>query len=197
MVLGNLIGSGMMTDLRELKQAYPKVLSWFFSYPTKEIGLTDLSEVLEIAKTTAHQIVNKLVEEEFLKKEVIGKVWRISCNQDHHYNHSKKIAYNLLHIYESKIVDKIKKSILNSRSIVLFGSYSKGDDTEESDLDIAVEILGNGDLEIENVGVIKKLGYREKVPVNVHIFSRNKIDSNLFANIANGVILDGFLEVRP
>ena len=41
------------------------------------------------------------------------------------------------------------------------------------------------------------IGYRKNVPVNVHVFSRNKIDLNLFANIANGIILEGFLEVRP
>jgi len=33
--------------------------------------------------------------------------------------------------------------------------------------------------------------------VHLHIFSRNKVDLNLFANISNGIILDGFLEVHP
>lgn len=196
MVLGNLIDT-VIVDLRELELAYPKVLLWFFSYPIREIGLSDLSEALGISKTTAHKVVSRLVKEDFLKKEVLGKVWRISCNQNHYYNHSKKIAYNLLHIYESRIVDKIKASMPNARAIILFGSYSKGDDNEESDIDIAVEILGNDDLKIESIGAIKKLGYRNKVTVNLHIFSRSKIDINLFANIANGIVLDGFLEARP
>ena len=45
--------------------------------------------------------------------------------------------------------------------------------------------------------IIKEFGYRKDVPVNLHIFSRNKVDLNLFANISNGIILDGFLEVHP
>ena len=68
---------------------------------------------------------------------------------------------------------------------------------EESDLDIAVEITGNHDLQVIQLGVLQQLGYRSNVPVNLHVFSRNKIDLNLFANIANGIVLAGFLEVRP
>lgn len=196
-MLGNLIESGLIVDIRELKEAYPKVLLWFFAYPTREIGLNDLSETLKISKTTAHKIVGQLVKEGFLKKEVLGKIWRISCNQDHVYNYSKKIAYHLMLIYESGLIKKVKKIIQNPRAIILFGSYRKGDDTEKSDIDLAVEVLGNEDLKIENIGVIKKFGYRYTVPVNLYIFSRNKIDLNLFANIANGIVLEGFLEVRP
>ena len=47
------------------------------------------------------------------------------------------------------------------------------------------------------LGIVEQLGYRKKVNVNLHVFSRNKIDLNLFVNIANGIVLDGFLEVRP
>jgi predicted nucleotidyltransferase len=85
----------------------------------------------------------------------------------------------------------------NSRAVVLFGSYRKGDDIETSDIDIAVEVIGDAEMKIMPLGAIPQLGYRKKVPVNIHIFSRNKIDINLFANIANGIVLEGFLEVRP
>lgn len=196
-MLGNVIGSGLIVNVKEFQDAYPKVLQWFFAYPSREIGLNDLSEALKISKTTAKRIVDELVKEEFLKKEILGKIWRISCNQEHIYNYSKKIAYNLMLVYESGIAKKIKKIIQNPRAVVLFGSYRKGDDTEKSDIDIAVEVLGNQELKIENIGVIKKFGYRKNVPVNIHLFSKNNADLNLFANIANGIVLEGFLEVRP
>ena len=78
----------------------------------------------------------------------------------------------------------------------MFGSYRWGTDVEESDIDIAVEVIDNKDMQIIQLGIIEQLGYKKKVPVNLHVFSRNKIDLNLFANIANGIILEGFLEVR-
>ncbi|MFH0956559.1 MAG: nucleotidyltransferase domain-containing protein, partial [Candidatus Aenigmatarchaeota archaeon] len=126
-----------------------------------------------------------------------GRLWRISCNQEHPYNYTKKIAYNLLMLYESGILEAIHKIIPNPRAVILFGSYRKGDDNEKSDIDIAVEVLDGKDVRIEKLGVFPDFGYRKDVAVNVHVFSRNMVDLNLFANIANGILLEGFLEVRP
>ena len=89
------------------------------------------------------------------------------------------------------------KKIPNAKSIILFGSCRKGDDTEKSDIDIAVEIVENTELEISKMGNLEQFGYRKNIPINLHIFSRNKIDLNLFSNIANGIVLSGFLETKP
>ncbi|HLD78988.1 MAG TPA: nucleotidyltransferase domain-containing protein [Candidatus Nanoarchaeia archaeon] len=185
------------TDVKEFKEAYQKVLFWFFSFPTREIGLSDLSETVGIAKSTANKIVTTLVNEQFLNLEFIGRVWRISCKQDHIYNFSKKISYNLMMVYESGILQEIHRRIPNLKAVILFGSYRKGDDTEKSDIDIAVEVAGDQEIKIESLGILQTFGYRKDVQVNLHIFSRNKIDINLFSNIANGILLEGFLEVRP
>jgi len=191
--------NGKLSNVKilELKDPYRKILYWFFSYPDKQIGLNDLSEELRISKTNTKKIVLQLVEEEFLEKEEVGKAWRISCNKDHFYNRTIKISYNLELIFLSDIIKKVYETIKGINSIILFGSYRWGDDNEKSDVDIAVETLDNKPLRIVELGEIKEFGYRKDVPVNLHIFSRNKIDLNLFANISNGIVLDGFLEVKP
>ncbi len=196
-------------ELDIINEAYEKVVMWFFAYPDKKINLTELAINLKIAKKTASKIIEQLVKEGFLIKEVIGKSWQVACNKSHQYNYSKKIAYNLMLVYESDILKKIHElqnkygqkkedfSISNPAAIILFGSYRKGDDTEKSDIDIAIEVKGDKQLVIHKMGAIEKLGYRKNVYVNLHIFSRNKIDLNLFTNIANGIVLEGFLEVKP
>ncbi len=183
-------------SLPDLKEAYQKILIWFFTFPTREMGLSDLAKALGISKTTANVTVGRLADEGFLVIKVIGRTWRISCNQAHIYNYSRKIAYNLLTIYESRILENIHKVIQNPRAVIVFGSYRKGDNTEGSDIDVAVEVLGNEDVKVLQLGKIA-VGFRENVPVNLYIFSRNKIDLNLFSNITNGIILEGFLEARP
>ena len=183
-------------DVVELNEAYQKVLVWFFSFPDRQIGLSDLSLALGISKTTAHRVVDQLVGEGFLAVEVIGRVWRISCNMDHVYNFSRKVAYNFMMVYESCILPEVHKVARNPRAVVLFGSYRKGDDNEKSDIDIAVEVLGNDELRIVDVGVIPMFGYRRNVAVNLYVFSRNKVDLNMFSNIVNGIVLEGFMEVR-
>jgi len=183
--------------LIELNEAYQKMLIWFFSFPEKEMSLTDLAAQLKIAKTTANQVVKQMVKEEFLHVEVLGKIWRISCNKSHLYNYSRKISYNLTMICEAGILEEIHKLIPNPKAITLFGSYRKGDDTEKSDIDLAVEVIDDKEPRIIELGVLPQLGYRANVPVNLHVFSRKKVDLNLFANITNGIVLEGFLEVRP
>ena len=185
------------TDVQDYTEAYQKVLFWFFSFPTREIGLSDLSEAVGIAKTTAHKIVTTLVNEQFLKLEIIGRIWRISCNQDHIYNFSKKISYNLMMVYESGVLQEVHQRVPNPKVVALFGSYRKGDDTEKSDIDIAVEVIGDQELKIESIGILSAFGYRRDISVNLHLFSRDHIDINLFSNVANGIVLDGFLEVKP
>ncbi len=181
----------------ELNEAYNKALNWFFSFPNKEIGLNDLSEALKISKTTAKRVVLKLMNEGFLKREILGKIWRIYNNQGHPFNYTRKICYNLAHVYESGIMNAIYDIIPNPKAVILFGSYRKGDDNEKSDIDIAVEIVGNEEVKIVELGSVDEFGYRKNVPVNLHIFTRNKVDLNLFSNIANGIVIEGFLEARP
>ncbi len=184
-----------IVEIPETNPAYNKVLYWFFSFPIKETTLNDLVKETNISKTTANKVINDLIKESFIKREVIGKTWKISCNIDHPYNKSKKICYNLELIYNSGLINEINKKYNLPKVIILFGSYRKGDDTEKSDIDIALEILGDKKLEIKEFIKFKNMGYRKDVKINLHIFSRKNINSNLFANISNGIVLDGFLEV--
>ncbi|MDD4877915.1 MAG: nucleotidyltransferase domain-containing protein [Candidatus Nanoarchaeia archaeon] len=181
----------------EMNEAYQRVMQWFYSFPTGYTGLTELSEFLSIAKTTARRVVMTLSEAGFLKVETIGKMWRISCNPSHPYNFTWKVTYNLNLIFSSFILNEIHKAIPCPKAIILFGSYRKGDDIETSDLDIAVEVIGNEPPKIIELGRLDDFGYRKNVPVHLYVFSRNNIDINLFANIANGIVLEGFLEARP
>ena len=185
-----------IVGIGELNDAYQKVLAWYFAHPREERGLNELVTILYISKTTASTVIQQLVDEGALKVKIIGRMWRVTWADNSRFK-AEKIAYNLGRIYESGITHSIVELYPNAKAIILFGSYRKGDDVEESDLDIAVEITGNHDLQVIQLGVLQQLGYRSNVPVNLHVFSRNKIDLNLFANIANGIVLAGFLEVRP
>lgn len=179
----------------EQERAYNKCLAWFFAFPTKKIGLTELSKLIKSSKTGTKQAVETLIKKEYVIREIIGKAWTLISNQNNSGLLRKRICYHLDKIYESGIVELVRKEVPQAKAIILFGSYRYGVDTEESDIDIAVEKLGKNDHSI-TIFDIEQLGYRRKIKVNLHKFSR-KIDLNLFSNIANGIILDGFLEVRP
>lgn len=181
-------------------EAYEKMQIWFFSYPNKETTLSGIAKETKISKTTANKVITRLREEGFLIVKEVGKSWLISCNAHHIYNTTRKIIYNLSIIYDAYEIflrDSIHDYVANPVSVILFGSYRKGDDIEKSDIDIAVEVLGDQKTEVIEMGKFEVFGLRRDVVINLHIFSRKNVDINLFSNIANGIILDGFLEVRP
>lgn len=181
---------------KESPESYRKVLHYFFSFPEKSISLNNLSKTIRASKTATMMAVTSLITEKFLLKEVVGKTWRIYANQKHQYIVTKKIPYNLGLVYETGIIAKIYNKHPEARTIILFGSYRWGTDNENSDIDLAVEVLSR-EMSIETIETLEQFGFRKKIKVNLHVFSRNKIDLNLFTNIANGIVLDGLLEVRP
>lgn len=183
--------------VEEIERAYEKTLSWFYAFPRRTMGLSELAVSIKSSKTATKKAVTALVQKKFIFQENVGRAWILSANPKHPYFKTKKIPYHLGKIYESGILEAIHKHFPQTRAVILFGSYRWGDDIEESDIDLAIEVLDGKELQIVHLGNVENIGYRKNIPVNVHIFSRNKIDLNLFANIANGIVLEGFLEVRP
>ena len=179
----------------ELERAYDKIQEWFFAFPEEEFSLNDLAANLRIAKTSANLVISQLVKDGFLSVSKLGNLWRIKANPEHQWFTTRKIPFNLRMVYESGIIAWIEKEIPSARTVILFGSYRKGDDINTSDLDIAIEIPGENE-PITSKACIKELGYRKNINVNFHLFSKKKVDINLFANIANGIVLKGFLEVK-
>lgn len=184
-------------DVPEPPESYKKVLHYFFSFPEQSISLNDLARKVKSSKTTVKLAVTTLIHEKFLQKEVVGNTWRISANSKSQLLVTRKVPYNLELVYQSGIIRKVYDAIPEARAIILFGSYRWGTDNEKSDIDLGVEVLGNRSLRIESSFIFDQLGFRKKVTVNLHIFSRKTIDLNVFTNIANGIVLDGLLEVHP
>ena len=143
--------------------------------------------------------MRKFEKEGILKPKKIANIisYRLDLNND---KTSNILELALISELQGRIRYRLKdfqelKSI--TESCIIFGSYAKGEDIEKSDIDIAVEVIGDQELKIESIGILSAFGYRRDISVNLHLFSRDHIDINLFSNVANGIVLDGFLEVKP
>ena len=49
--------------------------------------------------------------------------------------------------------------------------------------------------EIKEDLIVERMGFRKNVELSLHVFNRDAINKNLFSNIANGIVLEGFLEI--
>jgi len=189
------------TRVRKNKQAFEKlgsvlvVMGLFFKYPNTEFSLSDVARKTDLSKSTVSKILNALRQQQFVEVSDLGIVYRIRANTGNWVYQREKIASNLASIYRSNIVDFLAKEFNNPKCIVLFGSFRKGEDDEDSDIDIAVEVskgTETGSFEYDEFKEFEKMVNRKVV---VHAFTRKKVDRNVFTAIANGIVLYGLLEV--
>ena len=102
---------------------------------------------------------------------------------------SLKRAENLRLIHESGLADHLEESFPGC-AIILFGSYSMGEDTVSSDIDIAV--IGSKEKKIDPETYERLL--ERDININ-HYQELSAIKKNLRENIINGIVLSGHVEL--
>ncbi|MAG47579.1 hypothetical protein CL617_03160 [archaeon] len=180
-----------------IESAYQRVVEVFFKYPDKEFSLSDIAKEAKVKKSNLGKILDKLYKNYVLDIVKLKNIWRIKANTNE-WNYIKfKIVYNLNFIYTSGIVEYLTEFFNNPKAIILFGSFRRGEDTSDSDIDIA--IWDNTVKEYKTVNVEELRDYEKEInrKIQIHLFNDKVVDVNIFNNIANGIVLLGNLKVKP
>jgi predicted nucleotidyltransferase len=111
----------------------------------------------------------------------------IELDRDNQNTIALKRIKNLKLIQKSGLV-KVLEDMFSGCIIILFGSYSFGEDTTKSDIDIS--IIGSKEKEINLIKYDKIL--ERTISINFYK-DLNNIHKNLRNNILNGIILSGRL----
>lgn len=186
-------------DYRKLfvATAAQRVAEVLYRYPDKEFSLSDLAKEAGVAKPNLNGIVGELEQLGFLKVEKLSKIWRIRANRESWLYVKNKILYNLNFIYQSGLVEYLIQAYHKPKAIVLFGSFRKGEDTSDSDIDLAIEMEGRAEYKILGLRQLAEYERAIRRRIQIHEFSRDSVDIHVFNGIANGIVLYGFLEVKP
>lgn len=146
-----------------------------------------MARFLKISPPSVAKALPLLIKEKIIiyAKDKEMNLSSISLNRDSKIVMQLKRAENLKLIYESGIVDFLEEKFPGS-TIVLFGSYSRGDDIKTSDIDIA--IIGSKEKEI-NLEEYTNFLERE-IRINFYNYWKD-IHKNLKENLLNGIILIG------
>lgn len=170
------------------------ILRTFFECPNKGYTIRGIAKITKINHTTVRKYIAYYVKAGLLaKKQTIPYItFMANANSKKYIN--LKMYYNLEAIRESGLVEKIEKDY-NYPPIALFGSFSRAENDENSDIDICVisDIKKNADLS----DVEKKLSKK----ISVHHFTKKawkeakEKNPELVNNIANGITLSGQLEI--
>ncbi len=165
-----------------------KVLQFFLDNPTTEIHLRKLSRETKVSLPWVRKTVEELLKQELVTRRRMGGLVLIRANRDNGRFTDLKMCTNLRCIWSSGLVPFLAEKFGEPETICLFGSYSRGEDIERSDIDIAV--ITHRRVEFDLSGFEKKL----RRPVHILRISRDKIQKEFHGTLANGIVLYGHLQ---
>ena len=155
----------------------------------EKLSQREIASMLKVSPTAVGNSIKKLKESNLIKIEKTKTINFVSFNRDEQKAIELKRAENLRNLYLSGLSDYLEKELAGA-TVILFGSYSKGEDTNSSDIDIAVIERKDKMLELEKY---EKILNRR---INTNFYdSWKKIHENLKNNILNGILLHGGVEL--
>ena len=179
---------------KEFTKNEKKVLKTFLERPTVLFSAREIARLIKITHPTVSTALKKLKKQDLViqvsqkNKSRIGNttLWQANIeNQD--YKATKRIE-NLKALYSSGLINAISQST-SPNAIILFGSYSRGEDIEDSDIDLFVQSK-------EYNLNLKKFERKLHRKINLTFSSELKsLSKEFFTNIINGIVIHGYLEV--
>jgi hypothetical protein len=165
-----------------------RVLELFMNEPTKHWHFSQILSTAKVSRRVASRWLNNIIKH--INPE--GKMPYFQGNWEHvNYKNQKRI-YALNKLYETGLLNELWK-LENAKTIVIFGSFTRGDWNTESDVDVFIF----GDSENFKFGRFwKGLGFQGKSrQVQVHTFKDKQeikdVRSGLMKNIAQGYFVKG------
>ncbi|MBI4163447.1 MAG: nucleotidyltransferase domain-containing protein, partial [Candidatus Aenigmarchaeota archaeon] len=114
------------------------VLSVFVEDPERKYNVRELARITDITPSSASKYLSLFSKEGFLLKKRERNMVLFSANTESSVFRDFKVYYNIKKIRSSGLIGFIEKELNYPEAIILFGSYSKGENTKKSDIDLFI-----------------------------------------------------------
>ncbi len=165
-----------------------KVMELFFRQPERKFHLREMERITGLSMPGVRKIAKKLEKERLLESKKEKMVMNYFATGNDKFV-SLKRSYNMHSTFSSGLLEYLRKKYEEPEAIVLFGSYSRGEDTSQSDIDIA--IVTNKNAECDLTAFEKRLGRK----IRLHEIKISKAEKEFLNTLANGIVLYGYLSV--
>ncbi len=126
-----------------------------------------------------------LIEKDFVILTKSENRTSIHINEENDFIMGLKQYWNITKVYTSGLGDFLKNSYPGA-TIILFGSYSRGDDIYTSDIDIGVIGVKRKNIDF----AVYKAEFGKTI--NISFFDNfREIHKNMKENLCNGIVLSG------
>ena len=155
----------------------------------EKLSQREIAKLLKVSPTAVASSVKRLKEKKLLIIEKTKTINFIYFNRKNQRAIELKRVENLKNIYISSLSDYLLEELPGS-TIILFGSYSRGEDISTSDIDLAVIERKEKRLDLDRY----EKDLNRKISVNFYL-SWKDIHPHLKNNILNGILLQGSIEL--
>lgn len=169
-------------------------LKIFFEEPGAWFHIRQAAVLMGASPASAKKYLTSLFKERFLIRKKERGFVLYKANEDSVNFKEYKKFYNILKLINSGLLGFLNNE-LSFPTIVVFGSYAKGEDFSKSDVDLF--ILSNTKKELDFTRYEKQINRKIQVFfMNDKEFERLKTEnSELANNIINGIKVSGYLKV--
>jgi len=164
------------------------VLRIFLENPEKKFHIREIARITKLSPPGVMKIVKNIVKEGILVEEKGKVVNNVFANKSEKFIQMKRL-FNVYFLYECGLVYFLRHKYEEPEAIILFGSYSKGEDISKSDIDIAIITGKNMDLDL------KKFESVLKRKINIHEIRIKNAQKEFLNSLSNGIVLYGYLKV--
>jgi len=165
-----------------------KVMKLFFDNPEIKFHIREIARQTGLSAPGVLKILKKLKDETLLVSERENVVENVKASRNEKFFLLKK-AYNALSLFESGLINCLREKYEEPEAIVVFGSYSKGEDISKSDIDVAVVTKKGAKLDLKD---FEKYLRRK---ISIYEIQINDSSKEFLNNLANGTVVYGFLRV--
>lgn len=164
-----------------------KVFEVFVDEPLKIHYIKEIAKKINLAPTSVKNHLITLSKENLIIKKKGERFFGFIANREKDFLFYKKI-FNIMKIKESGLLDFLINS-LYPQTIILYGSYFRGEDIEDSDIDFLIISKTEKRLEIEK--------FEKDLKRKIHIITEpnlKKLPEEFKSEVINGLVLYGYLK---
>ncbi len=165
-----------------------RVLSAFFERPTERLQLREIARLAKLAPLSTMNYLKEFVAQGLIIRSKKRMYPTYQANRDSEAFKRLKRQNTVWKLYDSGFVDYVV-SECSPDAVILFGSASRGEDVETSDIDVCI-IAAECPLTLK---LYEKMLQRKIAPFFSKTFE--ELSPELKNNILNGTVLYGYVQV--
>ncbi len=161
-----------------------KILGYLVEHPGREFIEKEIQKATSISKGGVNSALRELAQKKLVQRKRRGRMYLYTTRVSNPFIRQLKVLKNIAQLWP--LVKRIRTV---SQEIILFGSWSRGENLKDSDIDLCV--LTNSAEEVEQI--VKKSSLRNKLQLIIRtptgLAELEKQDPVFFKEIDRGLVL--------